>query len=383
MKMRLNFMRKIILEGILGDKFGREWNLDVASPGEAIVAINSQRKNFKNWLVEADEEGQFQFSSIDYGKYSIAAVEGVLKNISKQIEKKNYALLTSDYISLTHDNNEKMVKLFLSEPLKKLRITSIEMISQHSINLFMDNNSEDIFIIDTLLVPGDSVFINLRKSNRLETYQIPEYSFILPEITDTLAPKLSQYFFNKDNYKLIFSEPVIINSNGIVTTRDSMIIPLLFNFENEYSLIIPNLADSINKIQLLGEYIQDLAGNTFSDSVKTVNIQRKQVDEHIIGGDILGYVNYDGKQPVKVKAHKIGSELYYIADVVNQKFNLSNLPSGLYELWGFEVFNTLDPDIYFSGLWAPYHRAAQFAIYPDTIDVRVRWDVEGIIINFK
>jgi len=55
----------------------------------------------------------------------------------------------------------------------------------------------------------------------------------------------------------------------------------------------------------------------------------------------------------------------------------------LYELWGFEVFNTLDPDVYFSGLWAPYHRAAQFAIYPDTIDVRVRWDVEGIIINFE
>ena len=47
-----------------------------------------------------------------------------------------------------------------------------------------------------------------------------------------------------------------------------MIIPLLFNFENEYSLIIPNLADSINKIQLLGEYIHDWAGNTFIDSVK-------------------------------------------------------------------------------------------------------------------
>ena len=50
-------MRKVILDGILGDKFGREWNLDVASPGEAIIAINSQRKNFKTWLIEADKEG--------------------------------------------------------------------------------------------------------------------------------------------------------------------------------------------------------------------------------------------------------------------------------------------------------------------------------------
>ena len=52
----------------------------------------------------------------------------------------------------------------------------------------MDNDSEEIFIIDTYHIPGDSIFINLEKSNRLETYQIPEYSFILPEIIDTLAP---------------------------------------------------------------------------------------------------------------------------------------------------------------------------------------------------
>jgi predicted phage tail protein len=52
-------MRKVILDGILGDKFGREWNLDVASPGEAIIAINSQRKNFKTWLIEADKEGRY------------------------------------------------------------------------------------------------------------------------------------------------------------------------------------------------------------------------------------------------------------------------------------------------------------------------------------
>ena len=58
-KTREILMRKVILDGILGDKFGREWNLDVASPGEAIIAINSQRKNFKTWLIEADKEGLY------------------------------------------------------------------------------------------------------------------------------------------------------------------------------------------------------------------------------------------------------------------------------------------------------------------------------------
>ena len=335
--------------------------------------------------IEADDEGQFQFSSIDYGKYSIAAIEGVLRDMSKQIGKKNYALLTSDYISLTHDNNEKMVKLFLSEPLKKLRITSIEMINQHNINLFMDNDSEEIFIIDTYHIPGDSIFINLEKSNRLETYQIPEYSFILPEIIDTLAPILSKSFFDIDidKFTLIFSESVQLTTNAITINRDSISIPISFDHVNDYTISIPTLVDSINKIQIFGEYIHDRAGNLFTDSIKTVAIPKKQKEKIIIGGNIIGTVNYYDKQPIKVKAHKIGSESYYIADVVNQQFNLSNLPSGLYEIWGFEVLNTLDPDVYFSGLWAPYQHAAQFAMYPDTIDVRLRWDIEGIIIDFK
>ena len=97
----------------------------------------------------------------------------------------------------------------------------------------------------------------------------------------------------------------------------------------------------------------------------------------------MGSVNYDGKQPVKVEAHKIGSESYYITDVENKKYNLSNLASGLYEIWGFEVLNTRDPDVYFSGIWYPYSRAAQFALYPDTVEVRARWDIEGINLYFE
>ena len=50
-------MRKIILEGILGEKFGYEWNLDVKSPVEAIQAITSQRKGFRPYLAESAKEG--------------------------------------------------------------------------------------------------------------------------------------------------------------------------------------------------------------------------------------------------------------------------------------------------------------------------------------
>jgi len=45
-------MKQIILEGILGKKFGEEWNLDVSSPVEALQAIMVQRPGMRQFLID-------------------------------------------------------------------------------------------------------------------------------------------------------------------------------------------------------------------------------------------------------------------------------------------------------------------------------------------
>ena len=47
-------MRKVYLEGMLGEKFGAEWNLAVNSPAEAMQAIAAQRSGFKQFLIEGE-----------------------------------------------------------------------------------------------------------------------------------------------------------------------------------------------------------------------------------------------------------------------------------------------------------------------------------------
>tara|TARA_B100000686_G_scaffold252349_1_gene263054 strand:+ start:448 stop:1305 length:858 start_codon:yes stop_codon:yes gene_type:complete len=47
-------MRKIYLEGMLGEKFGSEWNLDVTSPAEALQAISAQRPGMRQFLIEGE-----------------------------------------------------------------------------------------------------------------------------------------------------------------------------------------------------------------------------------------------------------------------------------------------------------------------------------------
>jgi len=335
--------------------------------------------------IESDEQGYFQFKGIKNGQYTIGGIEGTLRNMNQQTSKNKYAILASDFISISTEENEKVVKMLLSESIEKQQITSIEMLSQRAFNLIMNDNSKEFFMIDSSYKPGDSISVNLRKTNRLETYILPEYSFILPEITDTLGPKLNISQFVDEEFTLEFSEPIYIETNAFTIKKDTINIPLLFKQIAKNTVILPNLADTIDNIDIWGTSIHDSNGNYFTDSLKTVIISRPQIPENkkIIGGNILGLVEYDGNKPLKIEAQNIMNNAYYLTDVVNKQFKFSNLPSGLYALWGFELLNTQNPDIYFSGIWKPYQRAARFEHYADTIDVRARWDIEGIIIDFE
>ena len=55
---------------------------------------------------------------------------------------------------------------------------------------------------------GDTVVISIDKTNRLEKYVTPDFRFILPDILDTVPPKISLEKFIKDKLIISFSEPV-------------------------------------------------------------------------------------------------------------------------------------------------------------------------------
>ena len=75
--------------------------------------------------VETDENGFFKFGFINYGKYALGAIETTLTDFKKQIHKNKYAVLTSDYISLSIIDTAQHVNMLLSQPLERLRITSL------------------------------------------------------------------------------------------------------------------------------------------------------------------------------------------------------------------------------------------------------------------
>jgi predicted phage tail protein len=72
-------MRKVYLEGMLGEKFGSEWNLAVNSPAEAIQAIAAQRSGFKQYLIEGEN---IQGYDVLVGDEQVSLEECMLTNPS-------------------------------------------------------------------------------------------------------------------------------------------------------------------------------------------------------------------------------------------------------------------------------------------------------------
>ena len=333
--------------------------------------------------VETNKKGEFKLDFIDFGTYTLAAIEGKLKKINNQIYENNYSMLNENYIHLSEENSTAHVKMLLKNNLDKIKIIGAEMKSQYQSNLIMSDLSEEIFIIDSLYSPGDSIKINLIKNNRLEQYSLPEYTFILPEIIDTIRPKIKYSKLDSNSLEIIFTEPIILQSNSILTKIDSIDIPIKFEKKQASKIVINNLINNIEKIKLLGQHVQDWSGNTMKDSIKIISIDRSKIEaDKTDGGNIFGTINYDGEEFIAILANNIETDSTYYTIMQNRDFKLYNLPEGLYKIWAFESLHKTDPFTYFSGTWMPYQRAANFAFYSDSIDVRARWDVEGVNIKF-
>jgi hypothetical protein len=115
--------------------------------------------------------------------------------------------------------------------------------------------------------------------------------------------------------------------------------------------------------------------------VQTLPLKTNPIGE-IVGGKVSGkIVKYPAKDVI-VNATEIHSNEHTIIQA-NSIFEFNNLPSGKYQISAYENANSKLENAYFSGVWNPYMPAASYTIYPDTIDVRARWKVEGIQIDMQ
>ena len=216
--------------------------------------------------------------------------------------------------------------------------------------------------------------------NNIEKYLVSDKIYINKSIKDSIGPTINFNQYDDDTLYVKFSEPTIIESDVNKPFYFNSIENIEHHYLNPLEILIYNIPDSLNMINIRNNLIYDLAGNNFKDTLlninKVISINKKQ----IIGADIYGNIDYIGNNNIIVKLSNDDNS--YEVETNNNEFHFKNIKPGFYEIWAYENINTIN-DNYFNGSLNPLRYAARFGIYENTIEVRSKWDVEGIKIKIN
>jgi len=344
-------------ENIIYNIFVYSWPLDIA--------------NGPLDIINTDNDYSFTINYLEQGKYILIASEGNL-----DIYNNYYGVNTIDYIELDENDCAENISIYIDEPLEKLKLTRVETVNSNFLNIFYDNNIMEPYLIDSDI--GDSIYVNLKRKNRLHEYSIEPYLYIVKEKLDTIPPSIISVK-NSDSIIVInFSEPINYKKLLMECNRGDDWVQVDYNKISPVSIEFTN--NEFTKIRLLSEFAEDLNGNTMLDSINMYDIS--DIPEFEGNSFLSGKITGNFAKDIIVEAKNISLNLFYRYEIEDSVFIFDNLQSGQYIFRAYEKKNNIDPLIYHSGLLNPYERAAEFSIYRDTVEVRKFWDVEGINIEF-
>jgi hypothetical protein len=129
--------------------------------------------------------------------------------------------------------------------------------------------------------------------------------------------------------------------------------------------------------------VRGLTGRTYRDSAFALHFETLDLRST---GSISGAVQdaRGGKGEVVLTVTGINTTPPHVSVVRMASpgpFALSALPEGKYTLRAFR--DSAGTGEYGFGLPSPFHISDRFTVYPDTIRVRARWGVEGVLVKFK
>ena len=276
-------------------------------------------------------------------------------------------------------------------PKQYLRIGD-ETVLEKSVNLFLEISSikkvfisvdpKDKLIKSQSFISHSKVHIveggDTRSESVFNALSVVDKDINIIAIHDAVRPWLSKEHFEDLLLRLINDEsiegvyPVISITDSLRMKSSEDLIPV--EREDFLSVQTPQI---FNK-ELLNTAFNKLREENLQLSDETQAMEKAGFKVLAIPGERTNLkITFTDDMP-----NNIETDSTYNAIINNLNFELNNLPEGIYKLWAFESLHKTNPFIYFSGTWNPYQRAANFAFYSDSVDVRARWDIEGINIEF-
>lgn len=392
--------------------------------------------------IDLAADSSFSFNYLPDGTYRLAAVEGGLGGFPAAIHRRPYALSPADSLLVRGDTIT--TAMCLSPPLARPQIQSVEWITPTYLAIIFDMPfgdaplppnlypTDDPLTFGHLLRPDtqtlDTTVIDLGQGYTWlgEPYRLEPLAIPTPELVDTIPPITvvpggqvvlepaiggdgsrtedisSRARDGEARGRITFSEPVrlppafTVHLSGKDTLDQggpsgsigqAVDLPLRLETPLVVVLDVPE-PERYDRITFSGREITDEAGNAMTDSLLSFTlVYNPPRATGSIRGTIIGF---SGRVVVEVRNAATGQRVAYtVTDSAGlsggngqMSYVLADVLPGFYTIFGHEQMGAR-PVPYYSGRWEPYQRAARFNSYPEVIEVRPRWEVDGIDINFR
>ncbi len=387
-----------------------------------------------DYLTQTGSTGDFELKNLAPGKYRLFAIRDEYRNLLYDPETDDAG--TTDDVSITTGDTLKTgIKFIIAkEDTTPPRITSVQATDNRHIgvqfsepldsssvslkcfnildtsgrqslsvmNFFPRGGLYNSFTIVTEKQYADSIYVlSVNSVKDKQGFVISPLAqikqFIGSKVNDTIPSSIvfstikdsTSTLFPSDEMLFEFSDvfqlPLKDSTVSLLRKKDSSLVPFQLKVLNQAAFLVKPklklLANDYYVLRLRWNYLKDPFSNFRKDSISVITFMVNDPENFgSLEGSFAGFGHKttiieaqnitDKKQPsLKSKTSESG------------KFFFSQLPEGKYILKAFDDVNNNQQND--AGKVYPFIRAEQFSQYQDTIRVRPRWPVDGIIFNAK
>ena len=188
--------------------------------------------------------------------------------------------------------------------------------------------------------------------------------------------------------EVLFNDPVIpfsLPGGAVLTDSMKKEVPArsLWTGAGSFALIPrkPLPGNAWYTLRVAMDSVRSLTGRTYRDSTFVFHFQTLDVRNT---GSISGAVEYARGGRIVLTASSINITPRHSSTIRMESpgpFALAELPEGKYTISAFS--DSGGSGEYGFGVPSPFRPSDRFTVFPDTIRVRARWGVEGVLVKFR
>jgi len=396
-----------------------------------------------DYIMQTGKQGLFALANIAFGTYRVFAVRDQYRNLlyDKQID--NYGVAPGDitidaanpgvhdvwfklsqedttkpFVTKAEALNSRLVQVRFSEPLDSLTMQRAEFqiadtLTDTQVGVALQYLSRTTPSLTVVITDSDldsNVVYRLRvrevtdrAGNAIDSVH-NRYEFTGTNVPDTLKATMTVHALKDSargvsldgHIEIQFSEPVrqaalrrgirLVRIAHTSTTTDVHSDIQWLN-PTDVAIIprIPLEAKTWYQIEVVMDSVSDLNGNRYADSTfvlrfETLDLRTTGTVEGIVvdrkGGATGGNIYVTAKSIDRGTAYEKTVRLQKPG-----KFTMEQIVEGRYTMNAFR--DSDNSGSYSFGLPYPFVSSERFAVYADTLKVRARWGVEGVVVEIK